>query len=97
MKEIKGLVETAKTELYKNNWTPFDGGEWNSNMVMCKVIFRGPTRFCPATYTVFTKDGKYQGGLNGSKGSKTGKPNQIYTADQMSFFSPNWKQEVFNK
>lgn len=95
IKIIKGLVDTAKTDLYESGWTPNNGGRWSSNQINCVVIFKSPTRFFPGSYTVWTEDGKFQGNLNGPKGSKIGKPQQIYTPDQISFFDPDWKAKVF--
>lgn len=83
---IKSIVETAIRMLNEGGWNPSQGGEWQSNHVEIKVVFNKPTRFCvKASYRVVGKEvGVWVGYLSGAGHKNVGKPNQLYTPEQLA-------------
>lgn len=83
---ITGLVESAIRMLDENEWNPSHGGEWKSPFVDITVTFQKPSRWCTkASYQVIGKDvGLWRGYMNGAGYKNIGKPNQIYSPEQLA-------------
>lgn len=83
---IKSIVETAIRMLDEGDWNPSQGGAWQSNYVDIRVEFNKPTRFCvKASYRVVGGEvGVWVGYLNGASHKNVGKPNQLYTPEQLA-------------
>ena len=83
---IKSIVEAAIRMLNEDGWNPSHGGVWQSNHVNLRVEFYKPTRFCvKASYRVIGEDvGLWAGYLNGASHKNVGKPNQIYTPEELA-------------
>lgn len=84
--KIKSIVETAIRMLDEGGWNPSQGGVWQSKHVDLRVEFNRPTRFCvKASYRVVGRDvGVWVGYLNGASHKNIGKPNQIYSPEQLA-------------
>lgn len=84
--KIKSIVETAIRMLDEGGWNPSQGGVWQSKHVDLRVEFNKPTRFCvKASYRVVGGAiGVWTGYLNGASHKNVGKPNQLYTPEQLA-------------
>ena len=83
---IKSIVETAISMLDECGWSPSQGGIWQSHHADFRVEFNKPTRFCVKTsYRVVGREiGVWVGYLNGASHKNIGKPNQLYTPEQLA-------------